>query len=63
MPLGIWVRGLHGFLILALEAFPLLLRCFALHLCQSLWHIAERVQTLLGDQGKRATNPAPETPS
>ena len=31
MPFWVGIRGLYRFLVLALEAFPLLLRCFALH--------------------------------
>src|SRR5579862_1930371 len=47
MPFWVRVRGLHRFLVLALQSIPLLFRCFALHLRQSLWHMPSWMQGLL----------------
>jgi hypothetical protein len=35
LPFGVGVRRLHRFLVFALQAIPLVFRCFAFHVCQS----------------------------
>ena len=46
-PFWVGVRSLHTHLVFTLQAIPLLFRCFAVHVRQSLWHMSSRMQGLL----------------
>lgn len=47
VPFWVGVRSLHSLLVFTLQAIPLLFRCFAVHVRQSLWHMSSRMQGLL----------------
>lgn len=61
MPARVGKGGLYRLLVLALYAFPLLLRCFAFHGCQSLWHMPSEIQES-GPPPKITNYPTPEAP-
>jgi len=62
MAFWVGVRGLYRFLVLALQAFPLLLRCFALHAREVIMAYAISKSSALRFVSKGAVDPAPESP-
>ena len=62
MPFGVGVRRLHRPLVFALQAIPLLLRCFALHVRQSviMAYAFGDARGLLGFCREVAVHPSPE---